>query len=409
MRLLQNTVLLIILPLILYIYGSAGSLYGQITSSGFDSVVRTEYSIEAGDTSIHDIVYIFCGTPGNLTATSPDGTDMTFEWSLYDPSVAGFSIPLQTFTGKDSQMNDLESDGYQVRISGNGTDTTFRAWIFVNDPEVSVSVIRHDCNVLDLSGKVDTTVFVYYDPFGNDPYTLAGESRFVWHADPFISISSSSLDPRIWSPPPVVTTYTLTARYHSCEAGGSVSVDPLTTKAGFELNPPEGEAPLEVYFDAASSLNAAEYHWYFDYRGDSSESQPDATGINPEYTYYIPGEYEVTLRTVNGLCDDWFTLSERVRVYPSELEVPNVFSPGGSGYNDTFMVRAVSMRDFHGIIYNRDGRKIFEWTDPATGWDGTAGNNREASPGVYFYDIRGTGWDDREYELGGPLYLFRNR
>jgi hypothetical protein len=114
----------------------------------------------------------------------------------------------------------------------------------------------------------------------------------------------------------------------------------------------------------------------------------------------------VRLRTLAGLCDDTFTFPGRVKVYPSELEVPNVFSPLGDG--DIYSVRAVSLREFRAMIFSRDGRKVFEWTETTGGWDGRIGGNM-ASPGVYYYIITGTGWDGRKFDLNGPLHLFRGK
>jgi hypothetical protein len=405
MSLLQNRVLLVLLSVLFYTGGSASHLWGQLGSSGHSTALPAEYA--PGENGFSDSVYVFCGVPGNLEALWPHGNGVTFEWSLYEPSLPGFSQPFRTETGTGSKIGGLEGGGYQVRISGDETDTLFRAWIFVNSPSVTVEVVRHDCQVLDLRGRVDTGEFTYFDPISHGPLTLGGDFNFGWTADPFIGISSS-LEPRIGNPPPVETEFTLTAVYHTCHASYSVTEAPQTTRARFEVRPGEGEAPLEVNFNAGSSINALGYQWFFDYRGNAGTGLPNATGMTPSHIYNIPGEYTISLRTINGLCDDLFTLPEKVRVYPSELEVPNVFTPR-SGYNDIFRVRAVSMRDFRGTIFGRDGQKIYEWADPAEGWDGTAGNNRPVSPGVYFYDIKGTGWDERRYEFHGPLYLFRNR
>lgn len=384
------------------------SLYSQISSSGYVAVVETGYEIEFADTVIHNDIFIFCREKGSLSAGLPEKEgDLTFEWSEYNDELPGFEQPFHTFLGETSDVSDLESGGYQVKITdGNGLDTIFRAWIFVNQVSASVEVARHDCSVLDLTGNIETDPFHYYNPLNNTGYILPQEYDYSWSADPFIPVPDT-LSPRIWDPPPVTTRYTLNVTSYGCESEYTLTEEPLTTRAGFTLEPAEGEAPLDVRFDAGMSLNASEYEWYFDYQsGDEATGAYDANISDPEHTYHIPGEYYVALRTVAGLCEDVFRYPEPVTVYFSELEVPNVFSPGSDGYNDLFMVRAVSMREYHVVIYNRNGKKIFETEDPAEGWDGRI-NDGFASPGIYFYIITGMGWDDREYEFSGPLHLYR--
>ncbi len=387
-------------------------LNGQITSPGHVRVVQTDYEIHYADTSIRDNIFIFCGDPGSLTAALEGATgDLSFYWSVYDAGLPGFGAPFKTGQGAESTLTDAQSGGYQVRVTGeNGLDTLFRAWVFVNRPRVNIGVARHDCQVLDLAGTADIDTFFYFDPLTYEPIRLPLEIDTLWSADPFIPVSSASLNPRIWNPPPVTTEYTLKVSYYSCQAVYTISEDPITTRAEFTIDPPEGEAPLEISFDALSSLNAEEYQWFFDYTPNSNENvKSDDPSPQPVHTYYIPGEYRVTLRTVAGLCDDYYTHPGPVRVYPSELEVPNVFAPGGDPDNDAFMVRAVSMRDFNAVIFNRDGRKVYQWTDHSAGWDGRIGGSTNASPGVYFYEVTGTGWDDKKYEFTGPLYLYRGR
>jgi gliding motility-associated-like protein len=94
----------------------------------------------------------------------------------------------------------------------------------------------------------------------------------------------------------------------------------------------------------------------------------------------------------------------------SELEIPNVFSPNGDGVNDFFQVKAQTLRSFNGMIVNRYGRTVFEWTnwqDYEAGWDGKINGGSYASPGVYYFVIKAVGMDDQEYNEHGPLHLVR--
>lgn len=69
-------------------------------------------------------------------------------------------------------------------------------------------------------------------------------------------------------------------------------------------------------------------------------------------------------------------------------ELPNVFTPGGDGYNDYFTpfpYRQVTRINL--IVYNRWGEKVFETEDPDILWDGTNmfHGDLELPDGVYFY------------------------
>ena len=90
-----------------------------------------------------------------------------------------------------------------------------------------------------------------------------------------------------------------------------------------------------------------------------------------------------------------------VAVSESYLAVPNVFTPNGDGKNDEFRVAYRSLKEFHCWVYNRWGKLVYEWDDPAKGWDGTI-NGRPAAEGAYFYVIRALGTDaakDAQYTM----------
>jgi len=109
--------------------------------------------------------------------------------------------------------------------------------------------------------------------------------------------------------------------------------------------------------------------------------------------------------------------SEKIIVDPSELNIPNVFTPDGDGLNETFIVESKSLRYISVEVFSRSGKKVYnffgegeklrEWQ----GWDGNLNNSSiKATPGVYFYIIRAYGWDDVDYsskEHRGFVYLYR--
>jgi gliding motility-associated-like protein len=72
---------------------------------------------------------------------------------------------------------------------------------------------------------------------------------------------------------------------------------------------------------------------------------------------------------------------------PECFYIPNAFTPNGDGLNDIFKpVTFCPVTDYHMLIYNRWGEKLFESNDISTGWDGRKNGN--LCPGdTYVYMI----------------------
>jgi len=134
-----------------------------------------------------------------------------------------------------------------------------------------------------------------------------------------------------------------------------------------------------------------------------------------EHTYTKSGCYEPFLIVMNRdlpECRDTARLSACIQVDDeSMIEVPNIFSPNGDGINDFFQVKARTLKTFTGQIVNRYGKVVYtweNWQDYEAGWDGNLEGGSKAAPGVYYYIIKASGWDDKEYNLQGVLHLMRD-
>ena len=98
-----------------------------------------------------------------------------------------------------------------------------------------------------------------------------------------------------------------------------------------------------------------------------------------------------------------------VAIGESRLECPNAFSPGTSeGVNDEWKVSYRSIISFDCQIFNRWGQKMATLTDPSQGWDGKY-NGKFVKSGVYFYVIKATGSDGKEYKLSGDINIISSR
>ena len=71
-----------------------------------------------------------------------------------------------------------------------------------------------------------------------------------------------------------------------------------------------------------------------------------------------------------------------------DIWFPNVLTPNSDDYNDFFQADSVnSVKQFRLTIFNRWGTVVYETEDPFFKWDGKdQSNNRDCSPGVYFYE-----------------------
>ena len=91
----------------------------------------------------------------------------------------------------------------------------------------------------------------------------------------------------------------------------------------------------------------------------------------------------------------------------SKLIMPNTFTPNNDGHNDIYKAKEYrNLSEFRAYIFNRCGQKLFEWTDPAEGWDGTY-NGNDVKPGVYFVLVKARGTDDVIYNIRKDVNLLR--
>ena len=62
--------------------------------------------------------------------------------------------------------------------------------------------------------------------------------------------------------------------------------------------------------------------------------------------------------------------------------------------------------EFHAYIFNRWGQKLFEWTNPADGWDGKY-KGKDVAQGVYFVFVKAKGADGKTYNIKRDVNLLR--
>ena len=170
--------------------------------------------------------------------------------------------------------------------------------------------------------------------------------------------------------------------------------------AEYTFEPKNGEAPLEVEFipenvDNGGAESSVSYLWEAHERTGLEDPLSSTDFV---MTFERPGEYSTWMTATYDQCSFRFEVTDvLVRVDSSLIEVPNVFTPNEDGLNDFFQVKSASLQSFHGKVFNRWGRLVYEWTDWTTqeaGWNGRNQNDGSPAPaGTYYYVIEATGWD----------------
>ena len=129
-----------------------------------------------------------------------------------------------------------------------------------------------------------------------------------------------------------------------------------------------------------------------------------ATISNPTVTTAAEREYTITI-TAASSCLTVDTLL--VRIFDKYVYVPNVFSPNGDGINDILYVNLVSVKQLRYFrVFNRYGKKVFESSDPASGWNGKL--NGEYQPvDTYVWTVEALDKNGNQINQQGTLSLLR--
>ena len=397
------------------------TLSGQLTAPGSNAVRHTSYPSLPG---VRDPIFVFCNSTGNvkgsLNAVSPGGTGpFDFSWYKWNDVTKSFSDYLFAQSGAMGSANNLDEGGYRVIISdGGGYSTSLTCWIFLDKPSVQASLLNRTCDYVALKGDTARDIYFYKDLTTGSAIRLPNKLAFLWSSNPASSIPypDFEINPQTFNPPLKDVTYKLLVTDSlGCTGESSFFYKSIHMKADFAASPTTGEAPLTVKF-GFDSTRVYLYTWEF---GDDSVNNliNEEVSDSVSHIYYKPGEYSVKLTIESKLhCVDSLRYNY-ITVEKSSLNIPNVFTPDGDGYNDWFAVDVKSMRYISMEVFTQSGMKVYGFSGEGeklkewTGWDGNINSTSiKARPGVYFYIIRAFGWDDIKYdskEYRGFVYLYR--
>lgn len=193
----------------------------------------------------------------------------------------------------------------------------------------------------------------------------------------------------------------------------------LTADGEEENNDYSGSAPLQATFKANPSNHegwTGYYEWRFTLDGQDTpylvRYEQDT-----QLTFTQSGSHTVVLYATFTKGDDKVEYAEeywrqvpplRVSISESKLEMPNAFSPNGDGINDIYKAKDgfQSLTEFKATVFNRWGQKIFEWDNPADGWDGKY-KGTDVKSGVYYVVVKAKGADGKVYNIRRDVNLLR--
>ena len=120
------------------------------------------------------------------------------------------------------------------------------------------------------------------------------------------------------------------------------------------------------------------------------------------YVITVPGTYSVTVSNSCGVKTDNIIVADKGCYY----YFPNVFSPNSDNKNDYFKILSTAgISDFHLMIYDRWGEKVFETNDIYKGWDGMYKNHPATVGNYVWYSTFQK--DGRKTGISGNVILLR--
>lgn len=420
--------------LILLVIFSTGLFAQQISVTSGKGKVYPQF-----ENRIDFLVMMYEVTAGSEISVSLPNPGLMVNWYRY---------PDLQFVSNQVSISPDDHTGYLARITGtvNGQPYNEEISVWVIDYKLyqpdQNSVILPDpqtlsCNQLTL--KFVPTMY-YMDVLGQK-YIIKRESKLqyeslVWNGnnnefdnyqiDSLITIDNEEIE--ILNPPKKDTFFKLSvdqfaddlnvgltgiqsSLYPAIRVEGKIKTEATVRVEKQEADRPEsittvsGSAPLEINFTAVSNTPVANY---FRWEISTGNAAPFIvrTGEIHRYIFNEAGTYTVKLVTENAYCSH--ADSVVIKVSESALYAPNVFTPNGDGFNDEFRVAYKSIIEFDCWVFNRWGSKIYHWSDPQKGWDGTY-KGKAVPEGAYFYVIKAKGSDGIDYNLKGDVNLLRGR
>src|SRR6185437_5193120 len=175
-------------------------------------------------------------------------------------------------------------------------------------------------------------------------------------------------------------------------------------KANFAINYPNPEKVLYNKEDLLVLVNKSKYA--IRYLWNIGDSMKDSSFEPAPRMFDDPERYFIKLYAWNQQnCEDSMTTQIDVETHVN-IFIPNVFTPSNNKINTFFSISAGNVTDFHILIFNRWGEKMFESFDKNFKWDGTF-MGQPVPIDVYIYIIKAKDLLDRDISRNGNITVLR--
>lgn len=333
---------------------------------------------------------------GNMGYIVEDGSQRYYFW------VVDYATQPYRLTAL-AEAADQDCGRVALDVTGTGDEMVYysvngRRMTLSRDIEVTYNTLEYDEQTADYRQVRTTETLTHLSPTLHLPAPLC-QTDFTVTGDRFLqkwglgeTYTSASFAPRS------VTCHTSaeqTQREADNESGTSTSGDALG-----------GSAPCEVKFTAAVTDAAIFREWQFSKYPEFDDISLRVSDLEFTHTFNDEGTEYVRFYCANAdaSCDEYGTTYE-ISIGASMLKCPNAFSPlNEDGVNDVWKVSYSSIVSFKCSIFNRFGREIISFSNPADGWDGRYGG-KFVPAGVYYYVIKARGADGRDYNLSGDINI----
>jgi gliding motility-associated-like protein len=222
-------------------------------------------------------------------------------------------------------------------------------------------------------------------------------TTFEWTSNP-VGFSSFDLTPTI--KPFVLTDFVFTAYLDGCAKSDTVSVKvnslPIPDFSFFTSDSSCNTYSVNL---TNKSSNSIEYLWDFD---DGEYS----TEFSPTHNYKKQGSYDIILVGKNLYCSNSWSRKIDVRFTDGTFFLPNVITPNGDSFNESFYVPTECLESATVSIFNRWGVLVKKWDNLDGFWDGKIKGNL-ATEGVYYYVMEGAYPNGETTRLQGTISLYR--
>lgn len=291
-------------------------------------------------------------------------------------------------------------DRVALSFSGNAAPITYYSIVgaprtISRELELSYTTLTFDAEQRIYSPKEETLTLASATSAIHVPDVYC-DTRFSLSGDRFLSTwgMSQSIESDIYSPMAVTAETSAEMEEHTAENEQVVEGGALG-----------GSAPVDITFTAVTTDAAIFTEWEIASDAEFMQIEDRFNQREFEYSFREAGTRYVRFNCADASGECTFTSETyEVNVGESALLCPNAFSPNGDGVNDEWRVSYKSIIDFDCYIFNRWGKELCHLTSPSQGWDGKTGG-KNVPPGVYFYVIKATGSDGKNYNLSGHINI----